>query len=132
LGKICPQVTKVICISPPVRLDKSDHKWIDGFRVSKKDLPDNSTKFRQFSVPFSFVDDRQQYSIVDTLNGFTKPFLIIIGENDSLLPEVEDLVKNQNINNLIKIKNMGHDFRDSNDLCNQVAGEIEKFNIEIL
>lgn len=127
IGKICPQVTKVICLSPPVALDKSDHKWVDGFRVSKKDLPNNPTEFREFSVPFSFVNDRKQYSIIKLLNGFNKPFLIITGENDSLLPEVEELVKNQNIKNYIKIKNMGHDFRQSDELCNQVASEIEEF-----
>ncbi len=127
VAKLYKQVSKVICLSPPVALDKSDHKWVDGFRVSKKDLPDNPIDFRQFSVPFSFVNDRKQYSIVDTLNSFTKPFLIIIGENDSLLPDVEELVKNKNIKNFIKIKNMGHDFRQSEELCSQVTSEIEKF-----
>lgn len=127
LGKTCRQVTKVICLSPPVALDKSDHKWVNGFRVSKKDLPGNPTEFRQFSVPYSFVADRLRYSIVDTIKGFEKPFLIVIGEDDSLLPDVENLVKDQNIKNFIKIANMGHDFRQSDDLCNQVASEIEKF-----
>jgi pimeloyl-ACP methyl ester carboxylesterase len=120
-------VTKIICLSPPSPLGQSDHKWVNGFRVSKKDLPNNSSEFRIFSIPFSFVTDRNQYSVADSIKNNKKPLTIIIGDQDPSIVEIEELVNKLHLPNFTKIKNMGHDFRQSEDLCNRVANKIEVF-----
>lgn len=127
VGTLYKEITKIICLSPPISLDRSDHKWINGFRTSKKDLPDNPTQFRELTVPASFVEDRKQYSIIKPLKNIHKDILIIIGEQDPSLSEVEAVVKDLDLPKFIKIKDMGHDFRQSEELCLQVATEIEKF-----
>ncbi len=127
IGNLYSEVSKIVCLSLPDSLDKSDHKWVDGFRVSKKDLPQDSTEFRTFSVPFSFTEDRKQYSISKSLVENQKPLLVISGLDDPSFAGVESMVKDLPYSSFIKIAGMGHDFRQSEDLCNQVALEIEKF-----
>ena len=127
VGNIYKEATKIICLSPPISLDRSDHKWVNGFRISKKDLPDNPSEFREFNVPISFVEDRKRYSIANVIKNINKPLAIIIGEDDPSLAEVENIVNDLDLTNFVKIPNMGHDFRQSEELCRQVAAEIEKF-----
>lgn len=127
VGTLYKEVTGVICISPPISLNRSDYKWIDGFRTSKKDLPDNSSQFRELTIPVSFVEDRKQYSIINSLKKINKNTLIIIGEQDPSLSEVKRVVKDLGLTHCIKIEDMGHDFRQSEELCSRVASEIEKF-----
>ena len=121
------KVTKIVCLSPPIALDRSDFKWVNGVRTSKKDLPYNKNSFREFSVPISFVEDRKQYSLLNSLKDLTRPILIITGENDPSVEEVRDTVKSLKIKKYIEIKGMGHDFRQSEELCRLVADEISKF-----
>lgn len=121
------EVSKIVCLSPPIALDRSDHKWVNGFRVSQKDLPSNSNQFREFSVPDSFISDRKQYSLLDSLNNNHKPILIIVGTEDPSLSEVRSAVVKLNITNFIEVPDMGHDFRQSDDLCRLVASQIVDF-----
>lgn len=127
LANINSRVTKIICLSPPISLDRSDHKWINGIRTSKKDLPNDANSFREFSVPFSFVEDRKQYSLAKSLQNNVKPVLVVIGVDDPSFNEVKDLVQKLNIKDFIQISNMGHDFRQSEELCLQVSKEILNF-----
>lgn len=127
VGNIYEKVTKIVCLCPPIYLDRSDHKWVNGWRISKKDLPNKPEEFREFAVPRSYVEDRRQYSMINALRDTKKPFVIIAGEDDPLLADIKKTVSDLNISNFIKIKNMGHDFRQSEELCEQVAEEIERF-----
>lgn len=131
VGNAYQQIVKIICLSPPVHLDKSDHKWVNGFRISKKDLPDRPSEFREFTIPYSFVEDRKQYSMSGSLKNNKKSLLIIMGEDDPSIVEFQSLVDDLNLSNFIKIKNMDHDFRQSDKLCNQVALEIKNFLSQI-
>jgi pimeloyl-ACP methyl ester carboxylesterase len=127
VGHLFDEVSKVICLSSPASLNNSDHKWIDGFRTSKKDLPDNPTSFRNFTVPVSFTTDRKHYSIPFSLNNNQKPLLVIMGDEDPSTSEIESIVKQMEKSQFIKIKNMGHDFRQSEELCQLVASKIDEF-----
>lgn len=127
VGQEVPGVSKIVCLCPPSSLDKSDHKWVDGFRVSQKDLPGDSQKFRQFSVPFSFTNDRKQYSIIDSLKSNQLPLQIIMGTLDPSTSELSPIIKVLNKVNFQVIEAMGHDFRQSEDLCQSVAIKIVDF-----
>ncbi len=122
------RVTKVMCLSPTVVLDKSREKWGEsGIRCSKKDLPDDPSAFREFCVPLSHLDDRKQYSVTDALLDLTIPIMFLFGSDDPTFDEIQKVADNAKIFKVVKIENMGHDFRQSLDLCNQVAGEVKRF-----
>ena len=121
-------VTKVVCLSPTVILEKSRNKWgEDGTRLSKKDLPDNPSAFREFSVPLSHYEDRKEYSVYEAIKDFKKPILFLFGLKDPSVGEIEKVVNELKISKVVRIENMNHDFRQSPKLCNLVANEIEKF-----
>ena len=123
------EVTKIICLSPPASLSNSDHKWIDGFRTSKKDLPDKPTEFRELTVPISFTIDRKQYSIPIAFKNNQKPLLVITGGDDPSSEEIENITKGLAQTTFTSIEGMGHDFRQSEQLCQKVAIDIKKFLI---
>lgn len=121
-------VTKVICLSPSLVLEKSRNKWgEDGVRLSKKDLPDNPSVYRDFSIPLSHYEDRKKYSVIDALGDFKKPMMFLFGLKDPLVGEIERLVSEIEISKVVRIENMNHDFRQSPELCDIVANEVEKF-----
>ena len=122
-----PKITKIICLGLPISLNNSDYKWATGVRISKKDLPEDNTKFREFQVPASVLEDRLQYSVSDSLKSLKIPVFIVMGQEDPLLAEVETVTKDLGFIKFITIKNMGHDFRQSEELCHLVATEIKNF-----
>jgi len=122
-------VTKIVALYPPPDKDGSESKWKNGVRVSKRDLPDNPKKFREFAIPHSYIEDALKYSAVDEVKKIHKPIMIFIALSDTVvLPKwTEDIVKNANNPYVIRQPNMGHDFRQSQDECDIVMKEIEKF-----
>ena len=127
IAAVVPQITKVVCLSPPSSLDKSDHKWVNGYRTTKKDVPGNSEEFTEFTIPYSFTEDRKQYSMIDSFNGCQKPILTIMGEDDPSTIELEPVLTKLSHLTFKKFPSMGHDFRQSEELCQQVASEIVNF-----
>lgn len=127
VGNTNSLVSRIICLSPPNPLQQSDSKWINGVRTSKKDLPQDPTMFREFSVPISFVPDRDQYSFVDSLKSFKKPLQIIIGDQDPSFESIKTVASDLNIANFDIINGMGHDFRQSDVLCQLVTEKIINF-----
>lgn len=122
------RVTKVVCLSPTVLLDKSREKWGEsGIRCSKKDLPANPSLFREFCIPLSHLDDRKRYSVTDALLDLTIPTMFLFGSEDPSSAEIQNAADDAKISKVVKIESMNHDFRQSLDLCNQVAEEVEKF-----
>jgi pimeloyl-ACP methyl ester carboxylesterase len=126
-GSKFTEISKIICLNATIYFDKSNNKWINGIRCSKKDLPDNPSLFREFYIPISYVEDRQQYSVIDALKKIKQPLMILAGEADPSISIIEAIVSDLNIRHFVKIAGMGHDFRQSEELCHQVAIEIEKF-----
>lgn len=125
------RVAKVVCLSPTVKLDKSREKWNEnGVRNSRKDLPDDPTKFREFSVPLSHLEDKSGYSVIDALNNLKIPIMFLFGSDDPSANEIQKVVDNNQISKVVKVENMGHDFRQSLDLCNLVAGEVKRFLLD--
>lgn len=122
------RVTKVVCLSPAVVLDKSREKWGEtGIRCSRKDLPNDPSAFREFCIPLSHLDDRKQHSVTDALLGLAIPIMFLFGSDDPTADEIKKVADNYKVSRVVKIENMSHDFRQSQDLCNRVAGEVKRF-----
>lgn len=129
-GNRINEVTKIIALCPPSDRDGSAHKWKDkGYRQSKRDIPGNPNEFRTFNIPYSYLDDGLQYSASDEVKKIQKPLMIFIALNDVIVSpsRTEEIVKNANDPYVVKMPNMGHDFRFSQNECNIVMAEIEKF-----
>lgn len=128
-GARIPEVTKIIALCPPPNKEGSEHKWVNGVRVSKRDLPNDPTKFREFAIPDTHIKDAIQYSAVEDVKKIHKPIMIFISLNDTIVkPEwTEEIVSNANNPYVVRQPNMGHDFRQSQEECNIVMNEIEKF-----
>lgn len=129
-GSRIAEVTKIVSLcSPPDRLG-SVMKWSDsGVRTSKRDLPDDPNKYREFSIPYSFVVDALQYSAENEVKKIKKPLMIFIALNDVIVPpeRTERIIANANRPYVVRQANMGHDFRYSKEECTAVMAEIEKF-----
>jgi esterase/lipase len=128
-GARIPEVTKIVSLCPPPDKEGSEHKWLNGVRVSKRDLPNDPTKFREFAIPVSHIKDALQYSAVEDVKKIHKPIMIFIALDDTVVkPEwTEEIVKNANNPYVVRQPGMGHDFRHSQEECNIVMNEIEKF-----
>jgi pimeloyl-ACP methyl ester carboxylesterase len=129
-GNLFPQVTKIIALCPPASIDRLGSKWVNKSpRISKRDLPEDPTKFRNFEIPYSFVEDAQKYSAIDSVKKITKPLMILIGLDDKSIPqeETETLVSNANHPHVVKMPGIGHNFRHSATECNIVMSEIQDF-----
>lgn len=124
------EVTKIVSLCSPPDRRNSAREWSGGrFRHSERDLPKDPTKFRTFDIPYSFVEDGLQYSAQNEVKQITKPLMIFIALDDKSVPpsETEKIVSNANSPNVVRRPDMGHDFRLSQEECNIVMAEIEKF-----
>ena len=128
-GARIPNVTKIIALSPPPDKHGSLKKWVNGVRISKRDLPNDHTKFRKFAIPDTYIKDATQYSAAEDVKKMYKPIMIFIALNDTVVnPEwTEKIVANANNPYVVRQPNMGHYLRKSQKECNIVMAEIVKF-----
>lgn len=129
-GSKIPEVTRIIALCPPPNIKASVTKWPkEGYRTSKKDLPGNPNEFREFSIPYAYVEDFLNYSAVEEVKRLNKPLMIFIALDDQVVsPKLTELiVKSANNPFVVRQPNMGHDFRHSQAECDMVMKEIEKF-----
>jgi pimeloyl-ACP methyl ester carboxylesterase len=128
-GSKFSEVTRIIALCSPPDKTGSEIKWKNGFRVSKRDLPINPSEFREFAIPVSYLKDALQYSAVEEVKNIYKPLMIFIGLNDQVVPpsETEEIVNAANNPYVVKLKGIGHDFRNSEEQTNLVTDEIVKF-----
>ncbi len=121
-------VSRVVCLSPAVVLNKSREKWnTEGIRLSKKDLPGRPTEFREFAIPIFHMDDRIKYNIGETLKNFKKPLMFLFGSEDSTAQDIQKVADTVDTIHVVKIDGMNHDFRNYPELCNLVSEEIKSF-----
>lgn len=129
-GSRIPEVTKIVSLCPPPDRKGSIAKWnSSGIRTSKKDLPNNPEQYREFPIPYSYVEDGLQYSARDEVKKIDKPLMIFIALDDVVVAPAltEQIVANANHPYVVRQPNMGHDFRFSQKDCDLVMTEIEKF-----
>lgn len=100
-----------------------------GAGISSRDLPDNKDKKREFSVPYSHIEDRNQYSVIKDVKRIRVPIIVLAGELDDIVPAecVKEIFDNANESKkLIIIPGIGHDYRHNDDeikIVNQVILE---------
>lgn len=100
-----------------------------GIKQSTRELPDNPQETRTFDVPYSFVEDGINYSAVEDVKNIDKPLMIFIALDDKVVfpEETERIIANAKNPYVVRQPNMGHNFRKSQEGCNIVMDEIEKF-----
>ena len=99
-----------------------------GVSMSQRDLPDDKNKKREFRVPYSHVEDRDRYSVIEDVKKVKVPVILIAGELDKLvLPEdVKEVFNNANEpKKFLIVPGIGHNYR-YND------GEVAMVNQKIL
>lgn len=129
-GARMTEVTKIVALCPPPDIKIVTKTWDTGLpRKSQRDLPNDPTQSRSFSVPYAFLQDALQYSAQEEVKKISKPLMILIALNDeTVLPATtEQIVTNAKDPHVVRLPNMGHSFRRSQEETDVVMGEIEKF-----
>jgi len=129
-GEKYKEVSKVIALCPPAEFDNPPIKWDNnGYRISERDLPEDSKKKRVFRIPVSFAYDSFTYNAAETVKRIEKPLMILIALEDTIVPpsETEQLVKAAKNPYVVRVEKMGHDFRFSEEECFIVVEKIEMF-----
>jgi len=124
------EVTKIVALCPPFSVGMSNGNLDEsGARHSKRELPFDKSKFREFVVSKSFIEDRSKYSTIDEVKNLNKPLMILIALDDKQVsPEdTEQLIKVVKNPYVVRLENLEHNFRHSEIETNRVAIEIEKF-----
>lgn len=131
-GNRMREVTKIVALCAPPDIKSSAHKWEDGkARVSTRDLPDDPSVLRTFSIPYSYLVDAMQYSAEEEAKTIHVPLMIFIALDDTTVPpeQTERIVKNAISPYVVRQSSMKHNYRRSQKDCDIVMKEIEKFLI---
>ena len=92
-------------------------KWLeDGFRNSKRDLPNNPAEIKEFKIPYSFFEDRTNYDVFETIKNYNNDLLLIAGETDVIIKpesvqEICDKATNCSRKEMVTVPGIGHDYR---------------------
>lgn len=130
-GSAFERVTTVISLCSPDNLETLvAEKWEKtGVRISTRDLPNDKSKSRKFSLPYSFVSDAAKYSALEAIRNLNKPLMLFIAlEDTSVLPETtEKLVEAAKTPYVVRQEGIGHNFRHSEEETAVVVDRIKKF-----
>jgi uncharacterized protein len=127
-----PRISMVLGIMPssgPMDGPAREEWEKNGIKISKRDLPDNKNKEKQFEVPFNHVLDSDKYDTVAAVKRISVPKIFITGELDDTVPaeDVEELFNNANeIKKFVNIPNIGHGYRRDENEISIVNKEILK------
>jgi len=111
------RISQVVAIMPSSRHStarKLKEGWKEtGFRLSKRDVP-GSSELREFRVPYSHAEDRDQYDVVADVQKITAPIVFITGELDDTVPPeyVREIYDSANKpKRYILLPGVDHDYR---------------------
>lgn len=73
----------------PEGVDKPDLEWKErGYKINKRDIP-GSEELIEYKLPYSFVEDQEQYDMREVLKKWDVPKLFVYGEQDTTVdPEI--------------------------------------------
>lgn len=117
------RISKVLAIMSTYPYDREGSKdtlkkWKTlGYRISKRNMPDKEG-MHEFSIPYSYVADRVQYNLVESLDNLHCPVVMVAGAEDTIVPVTEVAwLYNQipGIKTLITLPGIGHDYRHNID-----------------
>lgn len=129
-GSRIKDINRIVALCPPPDIKSYVKKWVNkGTRTSKRDLPDNPSEYREFSIPYKYVEDSLKYSAIGEVKTLHKPLMILIAQDDAVVPPelTEQIVNAANSPHVVRQPNMGHDFRNSQAQCDLVMRKIEIF-----
>lgn len=85
-------VNMVVAIMPPISfarpsiMAKRIEPWKkDGYKISKRDLPNKSDQRKEFNIPYAFVKDALLYSAVPRTPQQSISYFLIAGEKDDAI-----------------------------------------------
>lgn len=113
-----------------------DNTWkTKGYKLHKRDLPNNRNDNRSFNLPYAFVEDQESYDMSQDLAVYPKPKLFIYGEKDSVVnPAImKELYELSSDPKELKSIPSDHDYRFNKKLiekANMIIGEfLDKYNL---
>ena len=97
-----------------------------------RDLPNDPAQFRDFVIPYSFLEDAATYDTFAVLPGLTMPKLYIAGETDTLVPpeKLRRAYKAAGEPKEFVILPMGHDYRKDRSELKRVNDTIARWLAE--
>jgi len=107
-----------------------DEAWKQkGYRITKRDLPDNPKETRQLKLPYSCLKDQSKYDASEALKKSTKPKLFIYGNQDILVDPkiVKEAYEMSADPKTIHSIDSVHDYRFHPDMIEQVNTYIGEF-----
>lgn len=121
------EVLAIMAPSPDTLVKQKRIKWeTEGFRFTSRDIP-GTTEIKEFRVPYSHLQDRDKYNVLDEVKKIHVPIIFVAGELDSVvLPEhVKQIYDAANEpKKFILMKGISHDYRKSLDKINIVNKKI--------
>lgn len=112
------RITKVLAIMPSTSKTMTGPRYYnwekDGFQISKRDDPHDSNKMVEFKVPYSHVQNRGPWQVLEEVKKVKVPILIVVGLEDKIaLPEdIQELYENANVpKKILLLPGVGHDYR---------------------
>ncbi len=115
---------------PQIHGEYPDKEWEkDGYRISKRDLPGKLPEFKEFRVPYSFLEDQIRYDALEDLKKSPKPKLFILGKKDILVKPkvVQTAFDAAHSPKELRELDSDHDYRHSLKLIGQVNKFLGEF-----
>ncbi|MDP1884428.1 MAG: alpha/beta hydrolase [Candidatus Moranbacteria bacterium] len=100
-----------------------------------RDLPEDRNKDIKFEVPYSHIEDKDRYNVLESVKKIKVPVILIAGElDDIVLPqEVEKIYDNaNNPKRFVIIPGVDHDYRQNDEKIRIVNAEILKQSIKTI
>jgi uncharacterized protein len=128
-----PRISSVLSIMSPyslvrtVNADKIQQWKKEGVRKSKRDVPGTSEE-REFNVPYSNLQDAEQYNALDEVGRLHVPLILVAGEKDDLITPAEVKMIYDKANEpkkMLVVEGIGHGYRRN-------SAEIQIVNNKIL
>lgn len=95
-----------------------------------RDLPEDSTKNREFKLPYSFVKDTLKHNVLNVIKNVIQPTLFVVGEKDILVTPTHTQQIYTQANQpkkLVIIKNIDHEYRHRPKEIKLVNQEVVNF-----
>lgn len=100
-----------------------------GIKISKRELPDDASKYKEFSLPFDHLLDLNNYDVMNSAEKIKSPVILVAGERDELVPPETVKVlfnKIKSRKKIIVIPNIGHDYRHNENEIKIVNNAIKE------
>lgn len=100
-----------------------------GYKLHKRDVPGKEGEYREFRLPYSFVEDQKQYDMYGDLAKWNKPKLFVYGEKDELVEAdlVKEVYEVATEPKEIASIDAGHDYRFLDEKISDVNEIVGKF-----